>query len=153
MSFIHADILKNHLSVERALQFVEGEAFGASTVFVGKVRNQNVGKAVQGVSYDAFEPLARKLLIAICEEAMRRFGPSLKLFIEHFQGRLSVGGLSVVIAVGSVHRKEGYDASRFLIEELKHRVPIWKQEHYVEGDSEWIHGQQCCVSHTKNMGD
>src|SRR3989338_8962530 len=102
MSFIHADILKTKLSVERALQFVDGDAFGASTVFVGKVRNQNVGKAVQGVSYDAFEPLARKLLITICEEAIRRFGPHLKLFIEHFQGRLAVGGLSVVIAAGSV---------------------------------------------------
>ncbi len=138
MHTIHAALLKTYLSVERACAFVDDAEFGATTVFIGKVRNHNVGRSVVGMSYDAFDTLANQILKEICMEAQKQWGSDLKIFIEHFCGRLEIGGLSVIIAVGSRHRDEAYQASRYLIEQLKKRVPIWKQEHYVDGDSEWI---------------
>lgn len=148
MNTIHVDIVQTPLSVDRAITFVDDAAFGATTVFIGKVRNHNAGRSVLGVSYDAFTPLAHQLLKELCLEAQEQWGRDLKIFIEHYCGRLAIGGLGVVIAVGSRHREEVYQASRYLIEQLKKRVPIWKQEHYVDGDSEWIHGSACCGTHS-----
>ncbi len=113
---------------------------GAANVFVGRVRNHNLGKEVEAVTYDAFIPLACNVMKKLCEEVAEKFGSQLRCYIEHYKGRLELGGISVIIAVDSPHRDESFQACRYLIEELKIRVQIWKQEHYVDGDIKWLKG-------------
>jgi len=140
MSNIHANISTKHLSIEKAMDFVDDAINGATNIFVGRVRNHNLGKAVNAVSYTSHDNLANKIMKQICEEAIQKFDDRIKCFIQHYKGRLEIGGISVVIAVGSPHRDASFKACRYIIEELKTRVPVWKQEHYVDGDSDWLEG-------------
>ena len=96
------------------------------------------GRAVEAVTYDAFEPLALKVLGEIAEEAARRFGA--RVAVEHRVGRLAVGEASLAIAAGAKHRGEAFDACRFALEEIKRRLPVWKQEHYAGGEAAWLEG-------------
>ncbi len=137
---IHVAIRETHLSMQEAADFVNAPETGAVDLFVGWVRNHNLGRAVTAVSYDAFAPLACSVFQTICEEAIAKFDPNLRCFIEHFQGKLEIGGVSVIIAAASPHRDAAFKACRYMIEELKTRAPIWKYEHYVEGSSEWVPG-------------
>ena len=98
-----------------------------------------------GVSYGVFEPLARQSFTDICKEAQEKWGKTLSLYIVHGKGRLDVGGISIVIAVGSPHRDEAFKACRYVIEQIKHRSPVWKLEHYADGDSEWTQGCELCT--------
>ena len=139
---IFANISEKPLSIEKAADFVDDNASGATSIFVGRVRNHNLGKAVRAVTYDAFVPLACNVMMQLCLEALDKFGDQLRCYIEHYKGKLGLGGISVVIAVSSPHRDEAFKACRYLIEELKVRVPIWKQEHYLDGDVDWIEGYQ-----------
>ncbi len=117
---------------------------GAEILFLGKIRNHNLGKAVRAVSYDAHPTLAQKVLREICEEAQGKWGNDLCLIVIHRVGRVEINEISVVIQVSSTHRDEAYQASRYVIEQLKDRVPIWKKEHYLEGESEWLQGHALC---------
>lgn len=144
---IYTGISEEILSIEKAADFVDAAENGALNMFIGKVRNHNMGKAVNAVSYDVFAPLACKVFQEICAEATAQFGDRLRLYIEHYKGKLEIGGISVIIAVGSPHRDESFQACRYLIEQLKIRAPIWKQEHYVDGDSEWVKGHTLCGHH------
>jgi molybdopterin synthase catalytic subunit len=137
-----ANISEDFLSVQKALDFVDAKENGAVNIFIGKVRNHNLGKAVEAVTYDTFIPLACNKMKELCKEAIKKFGAELYCYIEHYKGRLELGGISVIIAVGSPHRDESFKACRYLIEELKVRVPIWKEEHYVDGDTKWLDGHQ-----------
>ena len=141
-SFI--DISEEPLSCEAALAFAADPTHGAVATFVGQIRNHNLGKTVSGVSYDVFVPLAKNIFEAICGRARRQWGDDLNIWLVHHKGHLAVGGLSIVIAVSSPHRDEAFQACRFIIEEVKHRAPIWKQEHYPDGDSEWVKGHALC---------
>ncbi|MCB1553075.1 MAG: molybdenum cofactor biosynthesis protein MoaE [Xanthomonadales bacterium] len=131
-------------SVERALDFVSDPGFGGIAVFVGKIRNANVGREVTGIAYDMFAPLAGNLFRGFAEEVAAEFGPRVKLFVEHAKGQLGIGDIAVVVAAGTPHRDEAFRACRALIEAVKHRAPIWKQEHYVDGSSEWSEGCSLC---------
>ena len=116
---------------------VAGVANGASIIFVGTVRDVNDGRAVSGIEYTTYETMAARELEAIVAEAASRFGTT-DVVVEHRVGRLGLGEASVVIAVAHPHRAQAYDASRFIIEELKRRVPIWKREEYVDGTRAWV---------------
>ena len=118
--------------------------WGAEILFLGNVRDWNLGRPVVAVSYDAFAPHAEATLRTICEEASREWGPKLGMIVHHRTGRLSVGEASVIIGVASVHRDEAYEASRYIIEQLKERAAIWKKEHYEDGESEWLKGHALC---------
>lgn len=124
---------------------------GASTLFLGVVRNLNHGRPVEAVSYEAYTPLALGTFSQICSEAKTKWGPTMKIGLIHRIGRLQVGEISVLIAVGTPHRDEAYQASRYIIEELKTRAPIWKKEHYHDGESEWLRGHALC-SHSSDPG-
>jgi molybdopterin synthase catalytic subunit len=104
---------------------------------VGTVREINQGQAVTGIEYAAYESMAVRELDAIVTEAASRFATS-DIIVEHRIGRLELGEASVAIAVAHPHRARAYEASRFIIEELKRRVPIWKREEYVDGTREWV---------------
>ncbi|HEV7588906.1 MAG TPA: molybdenum cofactor biosynthesis protein MoaE [Longimicrobium sp.] len=112
---------------------------GAALLFWGVVRNQNEGRAVSHLEYHAYAEMAERTMHRIGEEAIARFGVG-DVRVVHRVGRLDVGEASVAIAVASPHRAEAYEASRYVIEELKRRVPVWKREGYVDGESEWVPG-------------
>ena len=119
------------------VQEVASSAHGAILLFLGVVRDVNDGRGVTGIEYSAYEAMALSELRAIALEASERFG-SPDVVIEHRLGELGLQDASVGIAVAHAHRDEAYALSRWTIEELKRRVPIWKREHYVDGTREWV---------------
>lgn len=145
----HCNITESEILVADAFAFVADPMHGATSSFIGTIRNYNLGKNVIAVSYDVHEKLALKVLEDICQETIQQFAQPLKIYIEHFKGRLPIGGVSVVIAVGAMHRDEAFKACRYIIEAVKHRCPIWKQEHYVDGNTEWVKGHELCARETK----
>jgi molybdopterin synthase catalytic subunit len=117
---------------------------GAQILFTGRVRNRNLGKEVVAVTYDAFEPLAVKTLTAIVSVVQDKAEEKLDIAVFHRVGRLEIGEVSVAVLVSAPHRDEAYRASREIIEQLKARAPIWKKEHYVDGESVWLQGHALC---------
>ena len=116
---------------------VSSPANGAVLLFLGAVRQLNDGRGVTGIDYAAYEAMAQRELEAIVREASTRFATT-DIAVQHRLGELGVEEVSVAIAVGHAHRDAAYAASRFVIEELKRRVPIWKREHYTDGTREWV---------------
>lgn len=110
---------------------------GASILFLGTVRDSNDGRAVTGIEYASYTSMAEREMSAIVGEASREFGTD-DIVVEHRIGVLGIGEVSVAIAVAHPHRGAAYDASRYVIEQLKKRVPIWKREHYADGTREWV---------------
>ncbi|MEO6526916.1 MAG: molybdenum cofactor biosynthesis protein MoaE [Gemmatimonadaceae bacterium] len=119
------------------LRRVASPANGAVLLFLGAVRQVNEGRAVTGIDYAAYEQMAASELEAIVAEGASRFGTA-DVAVEHRLGELAVEEISVAIAVGHPHRDAAYALSRWIIEELKRRVPIWKREHYTDGTREWV---------------
>lgn len=130
-------IVDHPLDPAALLAEVADTASGASTLFVGTVRRTNVGRAVTGIDYSAYGPMAEKELAAIVAEAVAEFGTE-RIAVEHRTGTLALGEASIIIAVSHERRAQAMDAQRFLIEEIKKRVPIWKREHYTDGTREWV---------------
>ncbi len=116
---------------------VASDGAGATSFFLGTVRDVNDGRAVTGMEYTAYGAMAERELAKIAAEAVDRFG-GVALAVEHRIGVLALGEVSVAIAASHAHRRDALDATRFVIEELKKRVPIWKREHYADGTREWI---------------
>jgi len=110
---------------------------GATVLFVGTVREMNDGEAVSGLDYSSYAGMAESELATIAREAADRWATN-DIVVEHRTGSLELGEASVVIAVAHPHRGEAYEASRYIIEELKKRLPVWKREHYADGRSEWV---------------
>jgi molybdopterin synthase catalytic subunit len=110
---------------------------GAAVLFVGTVRDVNDGRAVTGMEYTAYEAMAERELRRVLSEAVARFETD-DLVVEHRLGALEVGDVSVAIVAGHPHRARAFDAARYVIEELKRRIPVWKLEHYVDGTREWV---------------
>ncbi|MQA92034.1 MAG: molybdenum cofactor biosynthesis protein MoaE [Gemmatimonas sp.] len=112
---------------------------GAALLFVGIVRDHNEGREVGHLDYQAYPEMAETVLRNIVAEARSRWETG-AVSVIHRIGRLEIGEVSVAIAVSSPHRGDAYSASRYVIEELKKRVPIWKREGYLDGESEWLRG-------------
>lgn len=121
---------------------LEDPAAGGYAAFEGWVRNHNEGHAVKRLEYEAFEALATKEGERIVAEAIERFGV-VQAACVHRVGGLAIGDLAVWIGVSSRHRAEAFAACRYIIDEVKHRLPIWKKEHYVNGDSGWVNCERC----------
>jgi molybdopterin synthase catalytic subunit len=114
-------------------------ADGAALLFWGVVRAENDGRAVSSLEYSAYAEMAEREMLRIADEASARFGTG-AIHVVHRVGLLQVGEASVAIAVASPHRAQAYEASRYVIEALKQRVPVWKREGYVDGEREWVPG-------------
>jgi molybdopterin synthase catalytic subunit len=110
---------------------------GAISVFIGTVRDVNDGRSVSSIEYSAYKSMAESELERILDEAEERFGIS-ALIVEHRIGLLGLGDTSVAIAAAHEHRAPALDCTRYVIEEIKKRVPIWKMEHYSDGTREWV---------------
>lgn len=130
-------LVKSAIDVNALLSEVSSDGCGASTLFVGTVRNVNDGKQVNGIEYTAYDSMAEAEMRRIVSEAASRFETD-HIALEHRLGYLELGEASVAIAVAHPRRTPALDASRFIIEELKRRVPIWKREHYVDGTRDWV---------------
>jgi molybdopterin synthase catalytic subunit len=138
-----ASALRSISSGEGALGLAT-RGHGGQNFFLGRVRAQNHGKNVVAVSYDAFEPLACRVFETLILEARAKWGQGIVAQIVHRVGRLEVGEVSVWIGVSAPHRDEAYQASRYLIEQIKLRAPVWKKEHYENGETEWLKGHALC---------
>jgi len=125
---------------------LEDTACGACVVFEGLVRNHNEGRAVSRLAYEVYEPLAVKEGDVIMQEAMQRFEIDRARAI-HRHGELALSEPAVVVGVSSAHRDAAFSACRYIIDEIKHRLPIWKKEYYADGTTEWVNCQQCAESH------
>ena len=140
---IHTSLLdtkKKKISLKKAKNFIYSKSNGAESIFIGRVRNNNKGKKVKAITYAAHKRLVMKSFTKICNEGKKKFDKKAKIFLEHATNYVPVGGISILIAVGSGHRDEAYKISRYILEQVKHHSPIWKKEHYIDGKKEWIPG-------------
>jgi molybdopterin synthase catalytic subunit len=120
-------------------------ACGAYVQFDGWVRDHNEGLKVRRLEYEVYEPLALKEGRKIIEEAIERFGVSHARAI-HRSGLMELSEVAVVVGVSSPHRSEAFDACRYIIDQAKVRLPIWKKEYYENGQAEWVNCQRCAHS-------
>jgi molybdopterin synthase catalytic subunit len=123
----------------RLLQDSVSSSDGAAILFVGVVRDHNDGRSVGHLDYQAYPAMAEVTLREIVAEAQARWDTG-AISVVHRIGRLEIGETSVAIAVAAPHRGEAYETSRYIIEELKKRVPVWKREGYLDGATEWLMG-------------
>jgi molybdopterin synthase catalytic subunit len=122
--------------IERKRELEKSDA-GACVTFEGWVRNHNEGEAVQALEYEAHLGLAEKEGARIVAEALARFAVS-AAYCEHRVGKLTIGDCAVWVGVSAPHRGAAFDACRYIIDETKSRVPIWKKEHYSSGAAGWV---------------
>ena len=135
------DIKKKKLITSEAEAFIKSSSYGASIIFNGTVRNINEDKEVVGMTYDTHDELVLKSFEEIYNEATEKLKIIDKaVFIEHIKGYVGLGETSIIIAVACKHRDQAYVLSRYIIEEIKKRSPIWKKEHYKNEQSEWLKG-------------
>ena len=149
---LHAKIIdtkEKKLSIIEAENFISSHDYGASIYFTGTVRNQNDDKSVIGITYDSHDALVINSFQEIYNEADQKLNIKDKsVYIEHAKGYLNLGEVSIIIAVACKHRDQAYVLSRYIIEEIKKRSPIWKKEHYQNNDSAWLKGNP--ITNEKN---
>jgi len=141
---LHAKIIdssKEKIDILKAEKFLSSSNFGAIIYFVGTVRDLNENKKVTGITYDSRDTIVIKSFEKIYKDAELKLKIKDKaVFIEHVKGYVAIKEKSIIIGVGCKHRNEAYNLSRFIIEEIKKRTPIWKKEHYANEESEWLKG-------------
>lgn len=130
---VDVDALKKEMADPRSGGFVS---------FEGWVRNRNEGKDVTHLEYQSYEALAVKEGEKVIAEALQRYDV-IDALVEHRVGDLQIGEVAVVVHVTSIHRGPAFEACEYIIDELKVRVPVWKKEHYTDGDSGWIECHEC----------
>jgi len=133
------------IDAQAAKKAVQDRHCGAFVAFEGWIRDHNEGQAVERLEYEVYRPLAEKEGARIIGEALARFAISHALCI-HREGLLELGEMAVIVCVSAAHRGPAFDACRYIIDEVKTRLPIWKKEHYVGGVSEWVNCENCAVA-------
>ena len=141
---LHAKIIdtsKEKIDILKAEEFLSSSNFGALIYFVGTVRDLNESKKVTGITYDSRDSMVLKSFEEIYKDAELKLKIKDKaVFIEHVKGYVAIKEKSIIIGIGCKHRNEAYNLSRFIIEEVKKKSPIWKKEHYTNEESEWLKG-------------
>jgi molybdopterin synthase catalytic subunit len=138
---MYTAITTERIDPAAVLARVGGPEDGAALLFIGTVRMRNDGRPVRGMRYDAYVEMAETELAAIADEAAERCG-SRRVAVVHRIGELAIGEVSVAIAVSTPHRAEAFDACRSVIETIKQRLPVWKFEHYTDGEAAWVAGHE-----------
>ena len=138
-------ICNTAIDVAVAREAMADNSCGALVVFEGWIRNHNEGQEVLRLEYEVYRPVAEKEGSRIIDEALERFGASNALCI-HREGLLELGEIAVIVCVSSPHRGEAFDACRYIIDQTKTRLPIWKKEHYRSGVSEWVNCEHCAAA-------
>lgn len=138
------------LSLEEIYRLADDPANGAVVVMSGTVRNQTDGFQVVALEYQAYEPMALRVFAQIAADIRQQWPDVNRVAIHHRIGRLQVGEISVLVAVGCPHRAEAFEACRYAIDTLKHNAPIWKKEHGKDGSSSWVSIGACEARATGN---
>ncbi|NES04170.1 MAG: molybdenum cofactor biosynthesis protein MoaE [Okeania sp. SIO2F4] len=133
------------LSIADIYALAENPANGAIVVMSGMVRNQTDGKSVVALEYQSYQPMALKVFEQIATELRSQWPDINTVVIHHRVGRLKIGEISVLVAIGCPHRSEAFEACRYAIDTLKHTAPIWKKEHWADGSSSWVSIGACEV--------
>ena len=128
------------LVAQEAIDSVASPSAGAINVFLGVVRNNNLGRSVQYLDYEAYPSMAERVMRQIAEEAIAKFGFD-DVAVLHRTGKLEIGETSLLIAVSSGHRAESFEGGHWLVNEVKKQVPVWKKEVWSDGES-WIEGPE-----------
>ena len=126
------------LSLDEVYQLADDPANGAIVVMSGTVRQQTDGKAVGYLEYQGYDPMALRVFQHIAHNIRQQWPEANRVIIHHRIGKLQIGEISVLVAVGCPHRTEAFAACRYGIDTLKHNAPIWKKEHWQDGASEWV---------------
>lgn len=126
------------LSLAEIYSLADDPANGAIVLMSGTVRNQTEGKPVKSLEYQAYEPMAIAVFRSIAQQIRHKWKDVNRVVIHHRIGHLSIGEISVLVAVGSPHRGEAFAACQYAIDTLKHNAPIWKKEHWEDGSSTWV---------------
>ena len=129
-------LTRDPIQFDRLIARVGGPARGGIATFLGIVRDHQDGRTVTGLEYNAYEPMAEAECARIVAEAAAQWPVTVAL--EHRLGRLAIGDIAVAIAAAADHRATAFDACRYVIEQLKRRVPIWKREDYADGSTAWV---------------
>lgn len=129
-------ITSSTLNLQDCYNFVQDASCGGIALFVGTVRNSTKNKEVSLLDFSAYEPMALKEMQKIADLALTKFQIN-KIAIHHAVGELQIGDIPVIIAVSSAHRKAAFEACEFAIDTLKETVPIWKKEHFDDGEV-WV---------------
>ncbi|MBF0276917.1 MAG: molybdenum cofactor biosynthesis protein MoaE [SAR324 cluster bacterium] len=139
-------VTRDPINLDSLRQRAHHPKAGAVLLFCGDVRNHSEGKQVEALEYEAHESMALKQINDIVEEAGKRWEIHFVEVIHRF-GIMKISECSIAIAVSTSHRKDAYSASRYIIDTVKHTVPIWKKEHFTDGSSEWSKGCEACSVH------
>ncbi len=131
------------LSLQEVYGLADDAANGAIIVMSGTVRQQTEGKAVRYLEYQAYEPMALQIFYQIANHIRQQWPETNRVVIHHRIGKLKIGEISVLIAVGCPHRAEAFAACRYGIDTLKHNAPIWKKEFWADGSSTWVSIGSC----------
>jgi molybdopterin synthase catalytic subunit len=134
------------LSLERAYQLADDGGNGAIVLMSGMVRNQTEGRPVVALEYQAYEPMAMQVFKQIAAQIRQQWAEITHVVIHHRTGKLEVGEISVLVAIGSPHRGEAFAACQYAIDTLKHNAPIWKKEHWQDGSTSWVSIGACEVA-------
>ncbi len=129
-------ITSERLNLQTCYDFVQDASCGGITLFVGTVRNLTQNKEVSLLDFSSYQAMALKEMQKIADSALTEFD-ILKIAIHHAKGKLHIGDIPVIIAVSAPHRKAAFAACQFAIDTLKETVPIWKKEHFVDGEV-WV---------------
>ncbi len=129
-------IVDTPLKLQPLFDFVVSEHCGAVDIFIGTVRNHAEGRAVERLEYHGYPEMGEKILEQIVQRAFQRWRIH-RAAVYHRIGTLALKEASVIIAVSSAHRAEAFEACRFVIEEIKKDVPVWKKEHFTDGHTRW----------------
>lgn len=129
------------IDTQTLLRKAQSPASGAVLLFLGVTRQHTAGRETTELHYDIYHEMAEQQLATLEAEARRRWGLD-ECLIVHRLGRVPLGEASVAIVVASPHRREAFASGEWLIDTLKEVVPIWKQEHWADGSSEWVHPEQ-----------
>lgn len=126
------------LSLNEVYRLADDSRNGAIVVMSGMVRDNTEGRAVSYLEYQAYEPMALEVFKQIAAQIRQQWADVTRVVIHHRTGKLLVGEISVLVAVGCPHRGEAFEACRYAIDTLKHNAPIWKKEHWQDGSSTWV---------------
>ena len=126
------------LSIDEVYRLADDAANGAIVLMSGMVRNQTDGKPVVALEYQAYEPMAIEVFKQIAAQIRQTWTDVTRVVIHHRTGKLAIGEISVLVAVGCPHRTEAFEACKFAIDTLKHNAPIWKKEWWEDGSTSWV---------------
>lgn len=126
------------LALDEVYRLADDSRNGAIVVMSGMVRDNTEGRSVESLEYQAYEPMALEVFKQIAAQIRQQWTDVTRIVIHHRTGKLVVGEISVLVAVGCPHRREAFEACQFAIDTLKHNAPIWKKEHWEDGSSTWV---------------